>query len=147
MIRKIITNPLMLKKKSKDVSSEEVQDIIKELENNLDTSKGIGLSAMQIGILKKVAIIRIPQFSESLDLINARILEKNERFRFKQEGCLSLPGIYVDTIRYKEILIENNEIRFLVTMKMDGLLCLAIQHEIDHFNGITILDRKWRKKR
>jgi len=147
MKKKIITNIAELKKKSVNVSSDkEAQDIIKELEENLDTSRGIGLSAMQIGIFKSVGIIRVKD-KEKFNLINPVILEKKEKFKFPQEGCLSLPGIYIDTIRYKEIWLENNENRFLVSVKMDGILCIAIQHEIDHINGLTILDRKWRKKR
>ena len=146
MKRKIITNIVELKKKSINITYEEAETVIKELEENLDPSKGIGLSAMQIGIFKSVGIIRIKD-KEKFNLINPVILEKKEKFKFPQEGCLSLPGIYIDTIRYKEIWLENNENRFLVSVKMDGILCIAIQHEIDHINGLTILDRKWRKKR
>jgi len=147
MKNKIITDLKYLKQKSQEATPKEAQDIIKELEENLDLKKGIGLSAIQIGILKRVGIIRIPQLKKSIDLINAEILEKDGKFRFEQEGCLSIPGLKVDTVRYEEILLYNNDKKFIVNLSIDGILCIAIQHEIAHFNGRTILDDKWKKRR
>lgn len=147
MKRKIVTNPKELRKRSITVSLEEAQDIIKELEENLDTSKGIGLSAIQIGIPKRVGIIRISQHEGIfLNLVNAKIVEKFDKFRFFQEGCLSLPGIKLDTIRYKEIVIENEGKKYSFDIETDNILCIAIQHELSHFNGRTIIDDKWRKR-
>lgn len=121
--------------------------VIKDLEDNLDTKKGIGLSAIQIGIPKKVSIIRYNDFK--LDLINAKLLDKYDKFRFQNEGCLSLPGIHVDTIRYKEIVIENNGKQMQFDINTDGLLPIIILHELNHQNGKLIIDKgiKWQKRR
>ncbi len=140
---KLVRDIHFLKQKSKEVITEqEAQEIITELEESLDLKKGIGLCAVQIGIAKRVSIIRIKDFK--LDLINPTILEKDQRFRVKREGCLSLPGLYIDTARYQYVTFENgfDKKRYMA----DGLQSVAIQHEIDHMNGLTILDRKWRKR-
>ena len=142
MKKKIITDLIYLKQKSEEVSLEQVENIVKDLEDSLDGQRGIGLSANQIEVLKKVAIVRIPN-KEPINLINPKIIEKIERFRVKKEGCLSIPGLYIDTTRYKQIIIENNGEKYSVY----GLEAVAIQHEIDHMEGKIILDRKWRKRR
>jgi peptide deformylase len=121
---------------------EETARIIKELEDSLDLTKGIGLTAIQIGIPKRIAIIRMPRLK--LNLINPILLEKYDKFRFKGEKCLSLPGLVIDTARYKDIVIKNENGKKL---SFYGLQAVCVQHEIDHFNGILIIDRKWRKRR
>ena len=140
MKRKIVTDLNALKQKSEEViDKKEIDSILKDLEDSLDLSKGIGLSAIQIGIPKRIAIIRIGNFY--LRLINPEILEKSEIIRVDDEGCLSLPGIYVSTKRYKYISLENNN----EYQNYKNIANIAIQHEIDHMNGKTILDRKWKK--
>ena len=138
----IVTDIIELKKVSEEVELKEVDNIVKQLEEELDKHKtGIGLSAIQIGLIKKVAIIKLPK-KEKIVLYNAKILEKSEKFRFKNEGCLSIPGLYVDTRRYNQITVENNGEMFCSY----GLEAVAIQHEIDHMNGILILNRKWKRR-
>lgn len=139
----IRTDILYLKLQSTETwKSEESLEIIKDLEDSLDTTKGIGLSAIQIGKPKRVAIIRMPKLK--LNLINPIILEKYDRFRFPNESCLSLPGLKVDTARYRDIVIKNGDGR---TLSFYGLESVVCQHEIDHMNGLLIIDRKWRKRR
>jgi len=145
MVKKIVTNLKELRKPSEIVTDfAETRAIIKDLEDSLDCKKGIGLSAIQIGITKQVGIIRFSD--ESIDLINPKIIEKHDKFRMEKEACLSLPGISVDTIRYKEITIENNGKIYSLDLQVDGIICIALQHEIEHIKGRTILDSKWRKR-
>ncbi len=141
MNRKIETDIRLLRQKSSQIEPKEAQIIIKDLEDSLDLDKGIGLSAVQIGILKRVSIIRMKGCN--LNLVNPKILEKGNRLRFKEERCLSIPGLSVDTARYKQISIENGDGKKYVLYGLEAIVC---QHEIDHLNGLTILDRKWRKK-
>ena len=142
MKKNIITDIMFLKKKSEEAIQKEAKDIIKDLEGSLDLKRGIGLSAVQIGVLKKVGIIRLPKCT--LDLINPKITNKDDRFRFKGEACLSLPGLRIDTARYMYITIENGDGRKYI---LEGLEAVAVQHEIDHMNGLNMIDRKWRKRR
>ncbi len=118
-----------------------VNMFIKDLEESLDLTRGIGLSAIQIGIPKRVAIIRMPNLK--LDLINPILLEKYDKFRFQGERCLSLPGLSIDTIRYMNIVIRNGDGKEL---SFYGLESVVVQHELDHMTGLTILNRKWRKR-
>ena len=142
MKRRIVVDLKFLKKKSEEVKPDEVEKIIKDLEDTIDATKeGIGLSAVQIGILKRVAIIRMPNVK--IDLINPIITDKSGRFKFKGERCLSLPGLKIDTSRYEDITIKNKE-GMIAFYQLDAV---AVQHEIDHMNGLLIIDKKWRRKR
>jgi len=141
MKKDIITNLKSLRIKSEEVSSKETKKIIKDLEDTLkNCPTGVGLSAIQIGIPKKVSIIRIEGLR--LDLINPEMIEKEGKFKMKKEGCLSFPGLYLDTIRHNTITIINNKKKETYY----GIIAVAIQHEIDHMRGITVLDRKWGRR-
>jgi len=139
MAKQIITDLKILRQTSIKVGFFESRRIIKELEKALfSTKNGIGLSAIQIGINRKVSIIRLPNFK--LNLVNAEIVYKADPFRMRKEACLSLPGLEIDTKRYNLIKLKNGKI-------YKGLIAIAIQHELDHQKGLLILDRKWRKRR
>jgi len=141
MRRPIITDINFLRQKSEKEYDIAMQNaIIKDLEDSLDISKGIGLAGVQIGILKNMAIIRIGE--QKLNLINAYIRYKEDKFRCIGEGCLSLPSLKVDTIRYNKIYIVNNG----KDEEYTGILSIIIQHELAHCVGRTILDDKWRAK-
>jgi peptide deformylase len=118
---------------------EDLKSIIQDLEDTLKTTNGIGLSANQIGYKKRVSIIRLPLLK--LNLINPSITDKKDRIMFK-EGCLSFNGIELLTDRYNYIKIINND----QTAEFTGLEAIVIQHEIDHLNGLTIFDRKHKKR-
>ena len=145
MKRKIVTDITELRKPSKTATYEEINNIIKDLEDTLDTSKGMGLSAIQIGIQKRIGIIRYGK--TKIDLINPMIIQKDDKFRMQSEGCLSIPGIFIDTLRYKEITIINNNKEFSFDLQTDGVIVIAVQHEIDHCFGRLIIDKKWHKRK
>lgn len=136
-------NDKLLHVKSEPASLEEAAVIIKLLEEELNAiSKseipGIGLAAIQIGIPKQVAIIRIND-NTKVDLVNPEISNKKNKYIFKNEGCLSYPGVFKNTIRYDEIYVEKNLIS-PHSFSATGLLAVAIQHEKDHMDGIVIND-------
>lgn len=143
----IITDENKLRIKCEDVLPEEVDSLIKQLEEELTRSDemgkpGIGLSAIQIGIPKRCAIVRIYNSNGpdlNINLVNCKISKTYGEFTFKNEGCLSFPGLSVDTKRYKEIVVEDNLVephRFIAT----GLLAVCIQHELDHLEGKLLID-------
>ncbi len=146
MKKRIINNLKELRIPSELIEDrEEINSIIKDLEDTLvECSNGIGLSAVQIGVNKKVGIIRYKDIK--INLVNSKIIEKYDKFKMVKEGCLSLPGIFCDTLRYKEVTIENNGKQFVYDITVDNIVCIAIQHELSHFSGRLILDCKWRKK-
>ena len=142
MKQKIITDPTILKQKSEEVGKGRAFGIFSILEDSLDLSKGLGLTAIQIGIRLQVGIIRLPRCK--LNLWNPTIIEQEKSFRFKQEGCLSFPGIHVDTKRWYDIVIKNGDGRIYALTGLESVVC---QHEISHMKGRTIFDEKWRKRK
>lgn len=139
----IITDEKLLRRPCEEVLPEEIDNLISVLENELNYINklgrgGIGLAAPQIGILKKIAIIRMPKIN--LNLVNATMIAGYDSVIFKNEGCLSVPNRVENTIRFQEILISNNLVEpysFIAT----GLLAVAVQHELDHLNSILFMDR------
>jgi peptide deformylase len=138
----ILTDEKALRVKCEDVKPEEVDDIREALEKELKASEnrgvpGIGLAAPQIGIPKRMAIIRFDDFS--IDLVNATIGKGYDELIFDNEGCLSFPGKLSKTRRYNEVHILDNDVephRFVAT----GILAVACQHEINHLDGILLPD-------
>ena len=117
-------------------------EIIKKLDEELkrterDGNPGIGLAANQIGINKQVCIVRTKK--SSISLINPFIISFNKPIIVDGEGCLSFPDKTVKTRRYHEIHVidDLNEEMFLT-----GLEAICVQHEVDHLNGITMMDRE-----
>ena len=134
----IITNESQLRLKCEDVSIFEAHQIVSQLETELQNSKqsGIGLAANQIGINKKIAIIRVD--NKELNLANPVIVEKYDLMEFRNEGCLSFPNSYISTKRYNEVLVKDmfNPNGVVCT----GLVAVVVQHEIGHLYGETMYD-------
>ncbi len=141
---KIITNIKLLRKKSVDVDIEEAKKIIKRLRNVLLRMKNnaIGLAAPQIGIFKNV-ICFTPQYG-GFNIINPEILKLNSKKTYYPEGCLSIPKTIKDRINIKRPKTSKikfiNEKEQIKIIKFNGIENRAIQHEIDHLNGILIID-------
>ena len=108
------------------------------------SAPGIGLAAVQVGILKRLVVIDISKEDEKkspLFLINPVITFKSKNTSVHEEGCLSLPGYFAEIERPTECHINyldyNGKER---NLKADGLLSTCIQHEIDHLDGILFID-------
>jgi len=110
-------------------------------------TNGIGLAAIQVAHAKQVLILNIPQEDGEqpkenlLEIINPKVLKKSGETTY-QEGCLSVPSFYEDIKRYDKISIEfQDRDGNLKSLDADGLLSIAIQHEMDHLDGILFIDR------
>lgn len=136
-----------LRKKSKRIKN--VDDDIRQLANDMiatmHTADGIGLAAEQIGRDEAICIIDLPKehaddIAMPLILINPEIT-KAEGELYEQEGCLSFPSIYVKVKRSKSITATYTDIEGKQqTVEATGLLSRAIQHELDHLNGVLLVD-------
>ena len=145
--RKIVIEPdPILRKKSE--SLEKVDDKIREfLDDMLETmyaAPGIGLAAVQVGILKRIIVIDISKDKEKknpLFLINPEIIFRSKKTSIYEEGCLSLPGHFAEIERPAECQIKfvdyNGKEKELTA---NGLLATCIQHEVDHLNGVLFID-------
>jgi len=143
---KIIKYPdPFLKQKCLPVTSfdKELKILADNMLKTMYESEGIGLSAIQIGVLKRVIVIDITEeLKKPLILINPVITPSNSKFLEIKEGCLSFPGIYESVKRNEEIAVDYNSIEGKkLTMKATGLLSICIQHEVDHLEGVVFLDR------
>ena len=157
-------NPV-INKKLKEVSVEEGRIIATELFQILNERKdGIGLAANQVGIDAQVAVVNV---REPLILINPKIIEKWDEIPY-YEGCLSFPKQGIHTKRYKSIIIQTEQEESgwyfsgvegseegkgtweQESKKQDQeqrlLEAICVQHEIDHLNGMTIMDRENKPK-
>lgn len=135
----IVTDIEILRSKSVDYDAGEhnLQDMFSTLELALERSEimGAGLSMIQVGLPIRVCIIRTNKIS--LDLYNAKITSGSEVITFKGEGCLSIPGVYLDTQRMNKITVLNGDGK---EYKLEGFEAVVVQHEISHWNGELIYD-------
>lgn len=149
MTKPITTDEVILRTPNDSVTSEEVEELIRELEESLKNSPrlGVGLAAPQIGINKRAAIIRIQtkDIQCSLNLINPVIEDKLHPFVYEGEGCLSIPGECFNTQRYKEILVRDDT--HPAGMIITGFEAVAVFHEIDHIENILVKDRQTGKNK
>lgn len=109
------------------------------------TCKGIGLSANQIGLEKRVFVIgsdSIPGFIKPFIVFNPKIIEYSEETSCHKEGCLSFPGLELAVARPESILAEYTDIdRKLRSIELNGLTARCFQHEYDHLDGICFIDK------
>ena len=135
-------NPL-IQKKLRRVTVEEGYEIARELFQILNKrGDGIGLAANQVGIDASVAVVNV---KEPIVLVNPEIVRKEEETRY-YEGCLSFPKKGCHTKRYKFVEVKVDTIESNMTFgagdtDLDLLESVCVQHEIDHLNGMRILDR------
>jgi len=150
----IVTNIRELRNPCVEVTKEDnIKEIIQKLKDTLDNRGGLGISANQIGIPKKISYIKYPKMVDKkmeyteIILINTKIIEKDNPIKMQNEECLSLPGLSLTTKRYVFLTVENyNEKLEPQTFLTQDFESIIIQHEHDHQNGRLILDRKWRTR-
>lgn len=138
MVKEILIYPEskeILIQKSEEVGdiNEEIKNIIEDLNDTLNDSTGCGISAIQIGIPKRICIIKYN--NENIVMINPKITNARGEVYFR-EGCLSVPGFYTNVKRAQKVwcsyLDENGREREIA---QGGLCSVIIQHELDHFDG------------
>ena len=153
-IKDIITVPNeTLKKISDPIEKVGVNEkrLINDLFVTMYHSKGIGLAAVQVGILKRVLVIDVStkeKKKEPLSFINPIIKNISEETSVYEEGCLSIPDTFIEIERPKICEVEYIDINGKVrNLKCDGLLSTCLQHEINHLDGKLIIDHLSKLKR
>ena len=145
--RKIIIEPdPILRKKSESLEQvdNELRKLMDDMLKTMYAAPGIGLAAVQVGILKRLIVIDVSKDDNKkapLFLVNPQIIYKSKNTSIHEEGCLSLPGHFAEIERPSECHIDyldyNGEKK---NLKADGLLSTCIQHEIDHLDGVLFVD-------
>lgn len=109
---------------------------------------GVGLAATQLGVLHRVLVYRVQQQAPLGALINPEIEWRGEEEEIAEEGCLSLPAVAVDVERPIHVRVRGlNEFGEPIVVEATGLEARVIQHEVDHLDGVLILDRTSRDQR
>ncbi|MBI3040940.1 MAG: peptide deformylase [Chloroflexi bacterium] len=132
----------VLRRRARRVSSIDVSihRLISDMIETMRDAPGVGLAAPQVGISLRVIVIGLPQ-QEELALINPEIVRRRGE-RVVNEGCLSLPG-YIGQLKRSESVTVKGRDRSgkEIRIKADELLAQALEHEIDHINGVLYIDR------
>lgn len=138
----------VLREKAAQVESinGEVQRLIDDMIETMHAAPGIGLAAPQVGVSKRLIVIDMGMREEEeknplIVLINPEIIKAEGEFE-SQEGCLSLPDFITNITRAERVLVRGfNREGIPVETEGEGLLARALQHEIDHLDGILLIDR------
>mgnify|MGYP001368154733 FL=1 len=153
-VKPIITVPNELLKKTSD-PIEKVGDnekrLVKDLFETMYNSNGIGLAAVQVGILKRILVIDVSTKEEKKNpmcFINPVIKKISDEKSVYEEGCLSIPDTFIEIERPKICDVEYINLEGkLKYIKCDGLLSTCLQHEINHLDGKLIIDNLSKLKR
>ena len=144
---KIIEYPdTLLREKSQPVEQVDsaVAELLRQMLQKMYDTHGVGLAAPQVGILKRLVVIDVGSKEgqeKPLLMVNPEIIEKSEEIKKASEGCLSVPNQYAPVERFASVTVsylDENGVRQEISD--DGLLAVALQHEIDHLNGILFID-------
>lgn len=136
-------NPILEKKTSriKDLKSPEIKELVFNMLETLEAKKGLGLAANQVGKSLRLCVIKFE--GRTYILINPKYKSKSWKKAALEEGCLSFPGLFFPVKRHIKVTVEaQNRKGNKIILKADGMLSRALQHEIDHLDGILFTSRK-----
>ncbi|MGI8505895.1 MAG: peptide deformylase [Solirubrobacteraceae bacterium] len=125
-----------------------LRDEVRRMGELMVDAIGVGLAANQVGVLNRVLVYRVPQQAGVSALINPEIEWAGDEQEILEEGCLSLPAVHVDVERPVHIRVRAlDEDGEPITIEASGLEARVIQHEVDHLDGVLVLDRISRQQR
>ncbi len=126
----------------------ELREEIERMGQLMEDAIGVGLAATQVGVVHRLLVYRVQQDAELAALINPEVEWSGRDTESMEEGCLSLPGVLVDVDRPIHVRVRAlNENGEPIVIEASGLEARVIQHEIDHLDGMLILDRTSREQR
>jgi peptide deformylase len=134
----------VLRMKARDVESfdEDLERLVERLKHLLRDANGLGLAATQIGVLRRVFVFLPDPEQEPVVLVNPRGAESSDERVTDDEGCLSLQGVVIPVERHERLTIEGSTLEGEhVRLELEGLPARIAQHELDHLDGVLILDR------
>ena len=151
MIRDIVIYPdSRLRKKSARVENfdQKLHNLLDDMYETMIAKNGIGLAAVQVGVLQRALLINLPredelQYKDDLyEIINPRITAQSQHTEPFVEGCLSVPEVYEEIQRSQEVTLAYQDRDGCEhSFEAKGMLAIAIQHEIDHLDGKVFVDQ------
>ncbi len=122
-----------------------VRDLARDMLRSMYAARGIGLAAPQVGVHRQLLVIDLDleeAATPPLVLINPEISAAGASLNTYEEGCLSIPGVYLNVVRPSVVEVSyRDDMGRPRRLKADGLLARCIQHELDHLNGVLFVDR------
>lgn len=132
----------ILRKKAEPVTSfdGELAHIAAQMKKTMQEVKGIGLSANQVGFDKALFIVKLSD--ETYVFVNPELTPISNETNKTEEGCLSIPGVWVDVERYLKVRLSAKNLEGeTIELELEGHPARVIQHEVDHLAGVLIIDR------
>ncbi|HSC86495.1 MAG TPA: peptide deformylase [Polyangiaceae bacterium] len=130
--------------------NDEIRSLVEDMAETMYAARGVGLAANQVGVLRRIFVIDIADEGETSDLkvfINPEIVAADGVQLF-EEGCLSLPGVSEEIKRAEHVVVRALDAQGQpFELEAEGLLAVAIQHENDHLDGVTMIDKVGTLKR
>jgi peptide deformylase len=136
-------NPILLKKtkKIKDPKAPEIKALVLDMLETMEVQGGLGLAAPQVDSSVRLCVIKLD--GKTHILINPEIKSRSWRKVVSEEGCLSFPGQFIPVKRSRSVKVRaQDRTGKIINIAADGILSRALQHEIDHLDGILYIERK-----
>ena len=133
-----------LRMEAKEVESfdDDLLRLVERMKRLMVDANGIGLAATQVGVLRRTLVFQPDREEEPQALVNPRIVERSDESGVDEEGCLSLQGVLVPVERPVAVTVEaRDESGAEVRLELEGLGARVAQHEVDHLDGVLIIDR------
>ncbi len=147
---KILTlgNDVLRKKCTSVVDfDKKLEDLVIAMIDSMHSSDGIGLAGPQVGVEKRLFVCHVPD-DEPRVFINPEIIGTSQEISPYEEGCLSIPGVYSEVLRPREITVQAWSLGGKpFKIDVEGILARVIQHEMDHLKGVLFIDHLTEKKR
>src|SRR5919112_25237 len=147
-VRKLGDPVLRTRAREVDRFDDELREEIRRMGSLMHDAMGIGLAAPQVGVSHRVLVYRVEQESPLVALVNPEIEWSGEETEVVEEGCLSLPAVHVEVERPVHVRVKaKDEYGEDIEVEASGLEARVIQHELDHLDGVLILDRTTKEQR
>ncbi|MCG8515119.1 MAG: peptide deformylase [Halanaerobiales bacterium] len=134
----------VLRSKAKEVVklNAQVIDLLDNMAETMYKAPGAGLAAPQVGVLQRIIVVDVNDENGLIELINPEIIRTSEEQTVLEEGCLSIPGAAYNVIRARQVKVKGLDRKGReIIIEAEGYLARALQHEIDHLDGVLLIDK------
>ena len=122
-----------------DVFDRDLRRFVDNLRETMEEAPGVGLAAPQVGVQSRVLVY---DYGEGFNVLVNPVIELHEGAVIEEEGCLSIPGVYIDVERAKRVVVAGQDERGReLRYEAEDMHARVIQHEVDHLDGILFIDR------
>ena len=133
---------LRLRANDVEIFDDDLRRLVERMTALMEDANGVGLAANQAGVLRRVVVFRVEEREEPLAAVNPRIVDPSEERMPDDEGCLSLQRVLVPVERHTSVVLEARDLGGApLRIELAGLDARVAQHELDHLDGVLILDR------